>query len=325
MSWNIQKPGDYINGPLTVMGNVTVGGTGTTNKFRINTAVIAGGDIQLRRGAFIGFSNAADTSNSEYIYANGGALEFGIGASTAAYLTSNGFGLGASPAHPLYLFKNQSATTFVGIENQQNNAAGGAGVSLAAYGGTWDVSALHSATYVNPLVFRFNSAEKARLTTLGAFVLAGGNTTNNGVGIAFPAAQSASTDANTLDDYEEGTWTGTIKGSVSDPTTPVTATGRYTKIGRVVNVQISFVSVNTTGASGDISVDGLPFTVQGQPVTASAGMGDILNYTGTLTSAVNAGGVTIYLVSQISASYATLATHKAGVAKNLQITMTYTV
>jgi hypothetical protein len=32
----------------------------------------------------------------------------------------------------------------------------------------------------------------------------------SGSGISFPATQSASTNANTLDDYEEGTWTPTI-------------------------------------------------------------------------------------------------------------------
>jgi hypothetical protein len=37
----------------------------------------------------------------------------------------------------------------------------------------------------------------------------------SGAGITFPADQSilgASTNANTLDDYEEGTWTGTLTG-----------------------------------------------------------------------------------------------------------------
>jgi hypothetical protein len=148
----------------------------------------------------------------------------------------------------------------------------------------------------------------------------------SGKGIDFSATpETPGATSEIFNDYEEGVWTGTIKGSVSDPTTPVAVTGRYTKIGRAVTVQISFESVNTTGASGDISITGLPFTVQGAPVTGSAGMGDILNYTGTLTSAVNALGTTIFLVSQISASYATLATHKAGASKNLQVTMTYTV
>jgi hypothetical protein len=39
-----------------------------------------------------------------------------------------------------------------------------------------------------------------------------------GAGIQFPATQVSSADANTLDDYEEGTWTPTIGGSSTNPT-----------------------------------------------------------------------------------------------------------
>lgn len=63
--------------------------------------------------------------------------------------------------------------------------------------------------------------------------------------------------------YEEGTWTGTLGGQTTDPTTPVTATGLYTRIGRQVTVQIYFVNVNTTGGSGNMEIRGLPFTVKG--------------------------------------------------------------
>jgi hypothetical protein len=144
-------------------------------------------------------------------------------------------------------------------------------------------------------------------------------------GVGFPATQVASSDANCLDDYEEGTWTGTIKGSTTDPTTPVTATGRYTKIGRSVTVDIVFSGVTTTGAVGDISVTGLPFANGSVAAVGSAGIGAILAYSGTLTSVVDPSGTTIFLVSQISSSYASLATHVAGASKNLLISITYSV
>ena len=71
----------------------------------------------------------------------------------------------------------------------------------------------------------------------------------SGSGITFPATQSPSTDANTLDDYEEGTYTPTLigNGTAGNPVYS-TQTGRYTKIGNVVFVQaIVFVTSNTTG------------------------------------------------------------------------------
>jgi hypothetical protein len=95
--------------------------------------------------------------------------------------------------------------------------------------------------------------------TSGTVVVTGTTPTLNG--ITFPATQSASADANTLDDYEEGTWTATLTGSTTSPSTPVTASGLYTKIGRLVYVSATFSGVNTTGASGDMSVTGLPFSV----------------------------------------------------------------
>jgi hypothetical protein len=93
-------------------------------------------------------------------------------------------------------------------------------------------------------------------TTMG---VGGATPSGSGSGISFPATQSASTDANTLDDYEEGTWTPTATSS-SGSITSYTSTGKYTKIGNLVLVQFS-LSITTGGtASGDLNIAGLPFT-----------------------------------------------------------------
>lgn len=119
------------------------------------------------------------------------------------------------------------------------------------------------------MAFGTAANERMRITSGGNLLV--GTTTNNasgGViqvanGITFPATQSASSDANTLDDYEEGTWTPTYTAS-----TPGTIsvsygnqTGRYTKIGRVVCASFALSASFTKGtASGDFLVGGLPFT-----------------------------------------------------------------
>jgi hypothetical protein len=88
-------------------------------------------------------------------------------------------------------------------------------------------------------------------TTIG---VGGATPAASGAGITFPATQSASSDANTLDDYEEGTWTP-VKSSGSATIKDVS--GNYTKIGN--RVICSFVFVGNT--SGTIStIGGLPFT-----------------------------------------------------------------
>jgi len=80
-------------------------------------------------------------------------------------------------------------------------------------------------------------------------------------GVALGVAVSANTASNVLDDYEQGTWTGTVTGHSSAPNSAQTATGTYTKVGRLVTFMISFGNKNTTGASGNLRVTGLPFTV----------------------------------------------------------------
>jgi hypothetical protein len=94
-------------------------------------------------------------------------------------------------------------------------------------------------------------------TTIGV-----GNATPSasGAGITFPATQSASTDANTLDDYEEGTWTPTVRGTSTAGTGTYTVqVGTYTKIGRLVTVTVACVWSATT-ATGKVVIGILPFT-----------------------------------------------------------------
>jgi len=77
----------------------------------------------------------------------------------------------------------------------------------------------------------------------------------NASGITFPATQIASADVNTLDDYEEGTWTPTCNAGA---TLTLTGSPQYTKIGRQVTIHAEFsVSVNVSGTQFQIS--GVPF------------------------------------------------------------------
>jgi hypothetical protein len=77
--------------------------------------------------------------------------------------------------------------------------------------------------------------------------------------VAFPATQSASADANTLDDYEEGAWTATLSDADSDAGM-ATTTGIYTKIGRMVYCEIQMRNNNLTGITSTVRISGLPFT-----------------------------------------------------------------
>jgi hypothetical protein len=73
-------------------------------------------------------------------------------------------------------------------------------------------------------------------------------------GIGFPATQVASTDANTLDDYEEGTWTPVVGGTSIVYTRQI---GSYTKIGNLVFCR---GGIEISSGTPTASITGLPFT-----------------------------------------------------------------
>ena len=100
-----------------------------------------------------------------------------------------------------------------------------------------------------------------RTTNPTTISVGGATPSTSGAGITFPATQSASSDANTLDDYEEGTWTPTIYGTTTAGTgTYINQDARYTKIGRAVSFVFDLYWSAHTG-TGDMNVAGLPFTV----------------------------------------------------------------
>lgn len=75
--------------------------------------------------------------------------------------------------------------------------------------------------------------------------------------IKFPATQNASADANTLDDYEEGTWT---MGINSTSPTYASRSGAYTKTGRSFTVE-GFIALSNKGSVGISTITGLPFSL----------------------------------------------------------------
>jgi hypothetical protein len=83
---------------------------------------------------------------------------------------------------------------------------------------------------------------------------------SSGTGITFPATQSASSNANTLDDYEEGSWTATVSagGIASQSCT-------YTKIGRMVTIT-GYLAYNGASVAADLA--GVPFTSANTHATA---------------------------------------------------------
>lgn len=81
--------------------------------------------------------------------------------------------------------------------------------------------------------------------------------------ITFPAVQNASASANTLDDYEEGTWTPAVQfGGASVGVTYVAAEGRYVKIGDFVSITGGMFLSSKGSSVGAAVITGVPFAPQ---------------------------------------------------------------
>jgi hypothetical protein len=181
-----------------------------------------------------------------------------------------------------------SSTAFnvgIGRWNGSTNAAGAGGVgyfsqALGNSGGHYFYTGDAAAG---------SQTERARIPPAGGFqsvtTISVGNATPSasGAGITFPATQSASSDANTLDDYEEGTWTpvfiaqtGTL-GTVTYENRNAT----YTKIGNTVFITCTFyTSAFAAGTgTGDLLIGGLPFTTASGNNGGGLSMSDVRLWT----------------------------------------------
>jgi hypothetical protein len=146
----------------------------------------------------------------------------------------------------------------------------------------------HSA---NAMIFWTDVTERMRIDSSGNLLVGKTSATANGgdvqvsSGITFPATQVAKSNANTLDDYEEGTFTPTVSG-----VTLSSATGTYTKIGRQVFVSFDITWPTNTNTTA-ITIASLPFTPVANSGTMSVGY---TTYANILSGVCGGAGIAVY-------------------------------
>jgi len=154
--------------------------------------------------------------------------------------------------------------------NGTSSAVFALGVGGTRYGHFYaDTTSAELSAVGGYLYFTAGSAERARITAAGELLVGKTSATSNGGvvqvsnGITFPATQSACSDANTLDDYEEGTWTPVLSGSGTAGTYELESIyANYTKIGRQVTLTCYFnlrAAGITGGGTGYAIITGVPF------------------------------------------------------------------
>jgi hypothetical protein len=137
-------------------------------------------------------------------------------------------------------------------------------------GNVFDIGKPTDGSVTNASVASNAAIALSKLATTGTMTFAstigvgGATPAASGAGITFPASVSASSDANTLDDYEEGTFTPVIADASSGGNTGTFSDlgAYYIKIGKQVTLQVYLSAINTTGMTGAniFFIRNLPFT-----------------------------------------------------------------
>jgi hypothetical protein len=130
--------------------------------------------------------------------------------------------------------------------------------------------------------------------------------------LKFPSTPNLSSDPNTLDDYEEGTFTPALATSGTAPSgvTSSAAVGLYIKIGSLVFITARLVLTSKgTGATGNARLSGLPFACSAATSTSQSINIRVSNVTFSSGYSASIGvpslGTTLLGFSQIGSGLAT--------------------
>jgi hypothetical protein len=222
--------------------NFATTGTATATKLIPTGTSVTGNGMYLPATNSVGISTAG--TNAVYIDAS---QNVGIGTSSPS--SYGKFTVNDTSYSSVYV--RSSSTNFAGLllENTNSATKWQIGVEGGAYNAAGLLNIGISGTGPALVIDSNRNVTLQKNISVGAAA-----PTTSGTGITFPATQSASTDANTLDDYEEGTWTPSIGGTA----TYTTQVGQYTKVGRLVTIVAHLtIGVRGTGSTGQIT--GVPF------------------------------------------------------------------
>jgi hypothetical protein len=243
------------SGSVTIAAPAVAGSTTLTLPATSGTLLQSGTAVTVAQG---GTGLTAGTS---------GGVPYFSGTTTvasSAALTANGVvyggGAGAAPVATAAGTTGQFLGANTGAAPTWQTPAGG-----SPGGSTTQVQYNNAGAFGGISGFTTDGTRVTASTTIG---VGGATPSTSGSGITFPATQSASTDVNTLDDYEEGTWTPSLGGT----TTYASRTGDYVKIGRLVFVSMN-IQVTAIGTGSTTVITGLPFTPSGSGQTMGLSVG----------------------------------------------------
>jgi hypothetical protein len=217
------------SGKTLAIGGSLTNSAGTANgvAYLNGSKVLTTGSALVFDGTNLGIGFASPTTVIDTLgtYVQGGSSRTNNVTKVFGFRAANY----ANATNPLNVIAGLSTngTNNVYIGGNDTNFAGTAATNIYFY------TAASNTTESGTLRATINSS--GNLKTFGTISVGDATPSTSGAGITFPATQSASSNANTLDDYEEGTWTPT-QGAGLTVVGAFSSEGRYTKIGRLVYI-----------------------------------------------------------------------------------------
>jgi hypothetical protein len=196
---------------------------------------------------------------------------------------------------------------------------------LFGHGGDSSGDVVLRNTTSSHIKFYVADTERVRLWAGGALICSSGVTLGTAVD-TFNAA-------NTLDDYEEGTFTPVVADASTGGNTATvgTANGWYTKVGRKVTVYLALIDINTTGmTSGNfLYIRSLPFTSLNTTSGNSIGAVEVdnIDFTGYVTATIALNTSYLLLKDNIDSSGDAVLTVASVLSSlsDIKVTITYNV
>ena len=263
---NLLTDSHIISGSVRINPNgLFVSGSGrvginTTNPLSLfDVAVLTSGARRLLVNyddSLVTIKSANDSATGESLRVWGDNIYFytgsvGSGGELMRLTNTGRVGIGtSSPAYTLDVngkgrFKIDGLSAF-GFDILNNSGVRGAGFYNT--GGN------------NVQLYFYNSGSVEKIVLDGGTGAAEFASTVTTTGVKFPATQVASADANTLDDYEEGTWTPTYTGTNITISSYGNRSGYYTKVGRLVTLTFSIMTEAVSVIGSElVNIGGLPF------------------------------------------------------------------
>lgn len=282
---NITGTGEIaITGGLTTTSSVGIGtaspadrlhvskGSSGISSFSSNTAVLIEDDANAAlqfatpndANQQILFADPQSNTAGKIQYAHStDAMTFDTGGTERMRVDSSGnVGIGTtSPEGNMHIFNSSSGTVTAPADANELVLESNANVGMSFLTANSSIARIKfgdpDATNAGVIAYnhsddslRFNASASERMR-----ILSGGGITFNGDTAA----------ANALDDYEEGTFTPTITTNSGNAATASAVSASYTKIGRLVHINVKINNIDTTGttASSTFQIANLPFAHAG--------------------------------------------------------------